>query len=137
MSRSLFAIPLVILFSLPALAQATEYRREAEWGACEAVWTSQDIWRGPSGMANGLSLPFRAVYGSFTDSWMTGLLGPFALAVGGVQGAQQIGAGMLDLVSLGYFQLGPSSTLDSSTPVLVPMRVEAFAREEHPEDCPA
>ena len=137
MSRRQFAIPLLILLSLPALSQASEYRREAEWGACELVWTSQEIGRGPFGMVNGFSLPFRAFWGSLADSWMTRLWSPLALGVGGVQGVQQMGAGVLDLVSLGYFHLGPSSTLDSSTPVLVPMRVEAFAREQRPEDCPA
>ena len=136
MTRHLTAIALLTMLSLPLSAQAADYR-EGEWGACSPIWTSQDIGRGLSGLGNGASLPFRALYGSLADSWETRLLSPLAIVVGAFDGVQLLSTGILDLVSLGYFQLGPAATLDGSTPVLVPMRVERFQRPVRPEECPA
>ena len=64
-------------------------------------------------------------------------MSPLAVIVGSFEGVAQVGAGIFDLLSLGYFQLGPSSTLDGSAPVLVPMRVERFQRPVRSEECPA
>ncbi len=136
MPRHFLAIALLMMIWFPPPAQATEHRM-GEWGACSPSWTSQDIGRGPSGVVNGVSLPFRALYGSLADSWETRLLSPLAVIVGSFEGVAQVGAGIFDLLSLGYFQLGPSSTLDGSAPVLVPMRVERFQRPVRPEECPA
>ena len=124
MTRHLLAIALLMMIWLPPSAQATEYRMR-EWGACPPP----DVLARPG---RGAGSPL-----AHADSWETRLLSPLAVIVGSFEGVALLGTGIFDLLSLGYFQLGPSSTLDLGTPVLVPMRVERFQRPVRAEECPA
>ncbi len=113
-------------------------------GGCVEQWGPSDMLRGPTAIVNGPILPFRQMAGGAEYAWNTqewwpwqiALLGPgvtlFSGAAGTLEGVWWIGAGVLDTVTGGYFQLAP----EPATELSVKPQVSAMIADADPTPAP-
>jgi hypothetical protein len=92
-------------------------------------WSASSLLRGPMAIVNGVTLPFRSLWGSFTNGVWGAVLFPASTAWGFAQGVQLGGVGVLETVSAGYFELVPdeSTTLNLNPVLQLPVQEENFS----------
>lgn len=121
------ALVVLALAAAPAIASADTWS-EGEDGVCDRHWSTGSLTRGPVGMANALTLPFRTLWGGVTEDWTSAALVPLSFSVSLAEGSQLLAAGLLETASGGVLGLVPDTAteFDLDPVVRVPIRERSF-----------
>jgi len=121
------ALVVFALAATPAIGSADTWSESAD-GVCDRHWSAGSLARGPMGMTNALTLPFRTLWGGVTEDLMSAALVPLSFSVSLAEGSQLLAAGVLETASGGVLGLVPDTAteLELDPVVRVPIRERSF-----------